>query len=141
MRQADPARVEVLSRVRREAGVTSGTEWLVEASGCDPSRLASRVALVALFDDIVRELGLKVVGTPAWHVFPHPGGITGVYLLAESHLTIHTFPEHGTACLNLFCCRARPAWDFAAGLSRHLGASGVSVRVVERDYLPTLIAR
>jgi len=121
--------------VRREARVT-GTEWLVEASGCDPERLKSRDALVALFDEIVRDLSLKVVGTPAWHVFPHPGGITGVYLLAESHLTIHTFPEHGSACLNLFCCRPRDAWDFDAGLSRHLGATMVAVRLLERSYLP-----
>jgi S-adenosylmethionine decarboxylase len=113
-----------------------GTEWLVEATGCDPDRLKSREALAFLFDEIVRDLSLKVVGTPAWHVFPHPGGITGVYLLAESHLTIHTFPEHGSACLNLFCCRPRDGWDFDAGLSRHLGATTVSVRVVERSYFP-----
>jgi S-adenosylmethionine decarboxylase len=122
--------------VRREARVT-GTEWLIEAGGCDPARLKSRDALTALFDEIVRDLGLHVVGTPAWHVFPHPGGITGVYLLAESHLTVHTFPEHGTACLDLFCCRSRPEWDFEAGLSRHLGASVVGVRVVERNFLPS----
>jgi S-adenosylmethionine decarboxylase len=117
-----------------------GTEWLVEAGGCDPSRLKSREALTALFDDIVRGLDLRVVGTPAWHVFPHPGGITGVYLLAESHLAIHTFPEHGTICLNLFCCRPRPAWDFDAGLARHLSATEVTVRVIERDYMPTAAA-
>lgn len=121
--------------MRREAFVT-GTEWLVEASGCDPARLKARETLVALFDEIVSDLALKVVGTPAWHVFPHPGGITGVYLLAESHLTIHTFPEHGSACLNLFCCRPRDAWDFDEGLARHLGASAVTVRLLERNYLP-----
>jgi S-adenosylmethionine decarboxylase len=144
--------------VRREARVTgervqtdaagrlevpgggTGTEWLVEATGCDPARLKSPDALAALFDEIVRDLGLHVVGTPAWHVFPDPGGITGVYLLAESHLAIHTFPEYGSVCLNLFCCRARPAWDFEAGLARHLGATEVSVRVVERDYLPSAAA-
>lgn len=118
----------------------NGTEWLVEASGCDPARLKSRETLAALFDEIVRDLGLNVVGTPAWHVFPHPGGITGVYLLAESHLTIHTFPEHGSVCLNLFCCVPRPAWDFVAGLSRHLGASDVGVRVMERSYAPAVVA-
>jgi S-adenosylmethionine decarboxylase len=120
--------------------VTSGTEWLVEASGCEPARLKSRDALTALFDTIVKDLALKVVGTPSWHVFPHPGGITGVYLLAESHLTIHTFPEHGTACVNLFCCRPRPSWDFERGLAKHLGASDVVVRVVERNYLPSAAA-
>ena len=118
----------------------TGTEWLVEATGCDPARLKSQGALTALFDEIVRDLGLHVVGAPAWHVFPEPGGITGVYLLAESHLAVHTFPEYGSVCLNLFCCRARPAWDFDAGLARHLGATDVTVRVVERNYLPSVAA-
>jgi S-adenosylmethionine decarboxylase len=111
-----------------------GTEWLVEAEGCDPDRLKDRGALTRLFDEIVSDLSLRVVGTPAWHVFPEPGGITAVYLLAESHLTIHTFPEHGTVCLNLFCCRPRPAWDFDGGLARHLGAGEVKVRQVQRSY-------
>jgi S-adenosylmethionine decarboxylase len=119
--------------MRRETFV-NGTEWIVEANGCDPERLKSRDRLVALFDEIVRDLSLKVVGSPAWHVFPHPGGITGVYVLAESHLTIHTFPEHGSVCLNLFCCRARDAWDFEGGLARHLGASFVAVRALERNH-------
>jgi S-adenosylmethionine decarboxylase len=126
--------------VRRQAGVTGGTEWLVEAGGCDPSRLKSRDVLAVLFDAIVQDLGLKVVGTPAWHVFPNPGGITGVYLLAESHLAIHTFPEHGTVCLNLFCCRPRPAWDFESGLAHHLGATDVTVRMIERQFLSSVAA-
>jgi S-adenosylmethionine decarboxylase len=118
----------------------NGTEWLVEAGGCDPTRLRDRAALAALFDEIVSDLALRVVGTPAWHVFPGAGGVTGVYLLAESHLTIHTFPEFGTICLNLFCCRPRAAWDFDRGLDRHLGATDVTVRRVERSYAQLVAA-
>lgn len=118
----------------------NGTEWLVEAGGCDPARLCDREPLVALFDEIVRDLTLHVVGTPAWHVFPGAGGITGVYLLAESHLTVHTFPEYGSLCLNLFCCRPRAEWDFRRGLAQHLGATDVTVRRVERSYAESVVA-
>ena len=118
----------------------SGTQWLVEATGCDPARLRDRDGLAAMFDEIVHDLSLHVVGTPAWHVFPGPGGVTGVYLLAESHLTVHTFPEHGSACLDLFCCRPRKPWDFARGMHKHLAASDVSVREVERSFADVVVA-
>ena len=119
----------------------SGCEWLVEAHGCDPAPLADPAALQALFADLVRDLGLHPVGDPLWHRFPGPGGVTGLVMLAESHLAVHTFPEHGSLCLNLFCCRPRPEWDFAAGLRARFGAAEVAVRRMERAYAPVAAAR
>ena len=110
-----------------------GLEWVVDARGCDPARLGDQKTLQALFDAIVHDLDLRVVGR-SWHVFPGAGGVTGVYMLSESHLTVHTFPEHGSLSLNLFCCRPRGEWDFAAGLAEHVGATDVDVRRVERNY-------
>lgn len=116
-----------------------GREWIVEARECDPRRLADLDRLKALFRRIVEELDLHEVRPSVWHVFPGPGGITGMSLLAESHLTCHTFPEHGTACLNLFCCRPRPEWDFSAGLAELLGAGEVEVRRLPRRYAPVVV--
>jgi S-adenosylmethionine decarboxylase len=43
------------------------------------------------------------------HEFPSSGGITGVALLAESHMSIHTWPEKGYAAVDIFMCgRADP---------------------------------
>ena len=114
--------------------VARGDEWIVEAFGCDAERLADRSSLAAVVDRMVNELGLRPVGTGQWHVFPPPGGITGMLLLAESHLTVHTFPEHRSLCLNLFCCTPRRAWPFGARLEEMLGAERVSVRHLERAY-------
>ena len=114
--------------------VVRGDEWVVEAFGCDAERLADRAVLAALLDRMVNELALRPIGAGQWHVFPSPGGVTGMLLLAESHLTVHTFPEHRSLCLNLFCCTPRPAWPFAERLMEAVGAARVSVRHLPREY-------
>ncbi len=112
----------------------NGIEWIVEARGCSPDALRSPVTMRRLFAKIISDLRLNLIGEPQWHQFEHPAGITGMCMLAESHLTCHTFPEYGSLCLNLFCCRERQEWDFALHLRALLGASEVSVRRISREY-------
>ena len=112
-----------------------GTEWVVEAFECDAEALADLERLQRLFESLVRDLPLHPIGQPLWHRFPSPGGITGLCLLAESHFACHTFPEHGSMTINLFCCRPREDWDFDAYLRRHFGAGEVRVRRLERSYV------
>lgn len=108
-----------------------GIEWLVDARHCAADRLRDRDAIVGLLDRVVAEMGLHVV-TTAVHVFDGAGGITAMYLLSESHLTIHTFPETGTATLNAYCCTPRPAARWQVLLAEALGAREVAVREVPR---------
>jgi len=112
----------------------SGQEWVVEAHGCEAAALADLSKLQALFERMIGDLQLRTVGKPMWCRFPGAGGVTGLCLLAESHLACHTFPEYGTLCLNLFCCKPRPEWDFRAHLEREFGARRVRVRRLERPY-------
>jgi S-adenosylmethionine decarboxylase len=112
----------------------TGREWLVEAFGCDAERLTRVDALQRLFEVAVQELALHPVGDAVWHQFPAPGGITGLWLLAESHLTVHTFPEFKSACINLFCCTPRRSWEWDVRLAALLGATDVRVRSVTRAY-------
>lgn len=98
-----------------------GIEWLVDGHGCSAAKLRDRASVIALLDRIVAAMDLHVIST-AVHVFPGPGGITALYLLAESHLTIHTFPESGTATLNVYCCNPRTPPKWAELFSELLGA-------------------
>lgn len=109
-----------------------GCEWAVDAFGCDAQRLRQLTRLRELCDRIVDELALKVVGQPHWHQFSGAGGVTGLYLLSESHLACHTYPEHGLATFNLYCCRAIARWPWTCELSLVLGATNVEVAELAR---------
>lgn len=109
-----------------------GIEWLIDAAGCRLERLRDVATLRRLCDRVIAELELHVLGEPRWQPFPGPGGVTGMYLLTESHLTCHTYPEHGVATFNLYCCRRRPRWPWEERLREALGAGAVRVRVAGR---------
>ena len=108
-----------------------GTEWLIEATGCDRARLRDETVIKGIFSSLIDDLGLRVIGS-VWHKFEGEGGVTGLVALTESHLACHTYPEYGTATFNLYCCRTRPEWDWASNLKSNLGASVVTVTKIER---------
>ena len=112
----------------------TGIEWLIETFGCTEARLRDLRVLTELFDRIVSSMSLRPVGAPVWHAFPGDGGVTGIWLLQESHLAIHTFPEYASACLNVFCCTARPAVQWDNILVTHLGAKQTRIRECRRSY-------
>jgi S-adenosylmethionine decarboxylase len=109
-----------------------GTEWLIDAQGCSGDLLGDITAMNRVCERVIADLDLHVVGQGVWHVFPSPGGITGLYLLTESHLACHTYPETGIATFNLYCCRPRPVWPWREMLTEMLGARLVSVRSASR---------
>jgi S-adenosylmethionine decarboxylase len=108
-----------------------GTEWLIEAAGCDADLLRSENVLRSLLDQVMSDLNLTSVGA-VWHKFPGEGGVTGLIALTESHLACHTYPEHGTATFNLYCCRTRPEWNWEERLKENLYAHVVRVERFDR---------
>jgi len=112
--------------------MTSGVEWLVDADGCRPAALRDLALLRRLCARVIRQLDLHVIGEGLWHQFPEPGGVTGLFLLTESHFACHTYPEIGTATFNLYCCRPRSSWPWQEELRELLGATRISVRSLAR---------
>lgn len=115
-----------------------GIEWVVDAAGCRPSALRDLAAVQAVVTRAIAELGLHVLGVPAWHVFDGPGGVTGLVMLTESHLAVHTYPEVGVASFNLYCCASRQVWPWAERLAEHFGAGTVDVRTFVRGAVPAV---
>lgn len=116
-----------------------GTEWLIEATGCNQEKLRDIASLRAVFERAIDELGLKAIDS-IWHKFPGNGGVTGIVALTESHLACHTYPEHGTATFNLYCCRTRPEWDWSSNLQELIGAETIRVTKIERGVQQTRVA-
>ena len=89
-----------------------GTHVLLELRECDPQ----------LLDDLayIREQLLNAAATVDAHVIGEsfhqfsPQGVTGILSIAESHISIHTWPEHGYAAADIFTCGDQTKPDRAA---------------------------
>lgn len=110
-----------------------GTEWVIDAVGCKPEILTDLGRMRAVFDRVISDLDLHVHGEIIWHQFSLPEGISGLALLTESHLACHTYPEFRAATFNLYCCRNRESWPWDAMLKELLGATSVTVRIIDRS--------
>ncbi|MFC4278794.1 adenosylmethionine decarboxylase [Achromobacter aloeverae] len=85
-----------------------GRHLLADLHGVAPALLRDPHGLRELLTAAARVAGAHVLGAH-FHHFGGGEGVTGVILLSESHITIHTWPENGYAALDIFMCgHARP---------------------------------
>jgi S-adenosylmethionine decarboxylase len=88
--------------------ITLGAHVLADLHGIDPGLLRDADGLRFLLTEAARVAHANVLGAH-FHTFGDTAGVTGVVLLSESHITIHTWPEHSYAALDIFMCgQARP---------------------------------
>ncbi len=79
-----------------------GTHLLLDLKDCDKEVLNNLNFLQDSLLAAASEAGATVLGE-SFHHF-HPQGVSGVVIIAESHLFIHTWPEHGYAAVDIFTC-------------------------------------
>ena len=79
-----------------------GRHLLVELYDCDKEALNDLGFLRKAMVDAAIECGAVVLGD-SFHRFS-PQGVSGVVIIAESHLSIHTWPEYGYAAVDVFTC-------------------------------------
>lgn len=73
-----------------------------------------------------------------FHVFTPQGGVTGVLLLAESHISIHTWPEHSFAAIDLFMCAGCDPQDGIVAIQRGFVPQRITVTSLRRGGLKAL---
>ena len=79
-----------------------GKHFLIELNDCNPKILNDLNAIRDIMLAAAIEAGATVLGE-SFHQFS-PQGVSGVIIIAESHLTIHTWPEYGYAAADIFSC-------------------------------------
>lgn len=87
----------------------SGVHLLADLHGVDAALLADGARIDALLREAALAAGATVLHSH-FHSFGDQLGVTGVVMLAESHISIHTWPESGFAAVDIFMCgAAQPA--------------------------------
>jgi spermidine synthase len=81
---------------------TLGTQWIVELYGCDPTALERVPWVQETLLTAASRANVKIVSF-GFHQF-EPYGVSGVIIVEESHIAIHTWPEYRYAALDLFFC-------------------------------------
>lgn len=86
-----------------------GPHLILEAYGCPKGKLADLGLMSEILDSYPSQLDMTKIMPP--YVFRYQGtveddwGVSGIVLIAESHISIHTFPEKGFVTLDIFSCR------------------------------------
>lgn len=116
---------------------TFGRHSLAELWGCDVKKIDDFEYIKQLFQDAAVFAGAEVKQV-AFQKF-EPQGISGVVIISESHLTIHSFPEHGYASIDVYTCGHRMDPDVAVDyIIEHLEAKKVSRALINRGIEPKM---
>jgi S-adenosylmethionine decarboxylase len=108
-----------------------GDHFICDFSDCDQELLLNGDHARMLFTQAVRDSGLTIVSEGFYKFSPH--GFTCFLLLAESHASLHAWPEYGYCAVDLFTCNLdmdiRPLVNQLGSL---LGSSACSIRKIDR---------
>lgn len=108
-----------------------GRHILAEFTDCDRNILNDLDAIRSLLTEAARRSGATIVETLFHEYNPH--GLSGVIVIAESHISIHTWPEYGYASVDFFTCgeRVNP-WEGCRYLEQGLGCTSLYTREFDR---------
>lgn len=84
-----------------------GTHYIASFKDC---KIIENTPLVLLFKEAIWKSGATILNYNEY-IFPN-GGITFVFLLSESHCSVHTYPEHNSLFIDLFTCGDKIDHDF-----------------------------
>ena len=109
-----------------------GEHFIFDLSNCNQEILLDGEKSYSLFAQAVRESGLTVVDEGFYKFSPH--GFTCFLLLAESHASLHAWPEFGYCAIDLFTCAiGKDMMPLILRLKESFGADKFTLRKIDRD--------
>ena len=111
-----------------------GRHILAEYYTCDITLLNSAELLENCMKDAVTASGATIIDS-TFHTFS-PHGVSGVIVIAESHMAIHTWPEYGYAAVDFFTCGDRvDPWKAFDHMTKLLKPAQQSTKELQRGLL------
>jgi len=108
-----------------------GRHILAELYGCNPESLNDLKKVEKAMVSAALKAGAEVREV-AFHKFS-PQGVSGVVVISESHLAVHTWPEYGYAAVDVFTCGDQvDPWIACDSISEAFGATHVTANEVKR---------
>lgn len=113
-----------------------GRQILVEFYDCDRAVLDDESSLRKILLEGVRRSGATIV-SETFHTF-NPHGVSGVVVIAESHVAVHSWPEYGYAAVDIFTCgTVVDPWAVQQHLEKHFRAGSTSSMELKRGMFPS----
>lgn len=109
---------------------TRGKHLIAEYFGCDSSTIDDLNHLKSLLTSAVKKAGMTIIDTK-FHKFT-PQGVSGVILLAESHLSVHTWPEFNYAAVDVYTCGRGDLTTAHAVISEGVNATDFKLIILDR---------
>jgi S-adenosylmethionine decarboxylase len=117
-----------------------GKHLLVEYYECNQEHLNSPELLEDVMLRATERAGATIIDKTFHSFSPH--GVTGVVVIAESHVSIHTWPEYGYAAVDIFTCgETIDPWKIEEDLKRVLEAEVVSSMELKRGIFRTAVGQ
>jgi len=113
-----------------------GPHLMLDGYGCDKKKLQDLNLIYRILDDLPERIGMTKIMPP--YVFKYSGvkpedwGLSGFVLIAESHVSIHTFPEKSFVSVDIFSCKHFDAELASAYLEKAFDMEKVEKRVLDR---------
>lgn len=108
---------------------------IVEGYGCAPRHLQDESRARWFLEAFPGRIGMTRITEPMVHRFESGGGgVSGIVIIAESHVSVHTFPETGRLSIDVFSCKAYDTDEAIRLLHGYYPMEAEAHHIIERGY-------